>query len=205
MRVPTSCRSMTSTSSLAQHLRRRLARLAVERIDRHPPRDRRGRAPVSIMFSCTSERNPCWGPKIAQRRARGGPPGGRRCARARDRPTPGCRRRRRACRRARKRPAAARSRVERPCAIISCMGLRPGGSKPRKSFGRPGSLPRLGSPSPAGPCLYDRRLIDYAPLVASPACFARAESRSSLNPDSFSPPRLCRADEQPPSGTVDPE
>ena len=35
--------------------------------------------------------------------------------------------------------------------------------------------------------------IDYGGLVASPACFARAESRSSLNPDSFSPPRFCRA------------
>ena len=36
--------------------------------------------------------------------------------------------------------------------------------------------------------------IDYGGLVVSPACFARAESRSSLNPDSFSPPRFCRAD-----------
>jgi hypothetical protein len=28
--------------------------------------------------------------------------------------------------------------------------------------------------------------IDYGGLVVSPACFARAESRSSLNPDSLS-------------------
>jgi hypothetical protein len=28
--------------------------------------------------------------------------------------------------------------------------------------------------------------IDYGRLVVSPACFARAESRSSLNPDSLS-------------------
>ena len=35
MRVPTSCRSMTSSVDVAQHLRGRLARLAVERVDRH--------------------------------------------------------------------------------------------------------------------------------------------------------------------------
>jgi hypothetical protein len=35
------------------------------------------------------------------------------------------------------------------------------------------------------------RLIDYALLVVSPACFARAESRSSLISDSLSPPRDC--------------
>ena len=34
-------------------------------------------------------------------------------------------------------------------------------------------------------------VVDYAPLVASSACFARAESRSSLDSDSFSPPRFC--------------
>jgi len=39
--------------------------------------------------------------------------------------------------------------------------------------------------------------IHYARLVVSPACFARAESRSSLSFDSNPPPRLCRADEQP--------
>ena len=48
-----------------QHLRRRLARLAVERIDRHAPHARRARARVSIMLSCTSDRNPCCGPKMA--------------------------------------------------------------------------------------------------------------------------------------------
>jgi len=37
-------------------------------------------------------------------------------------------------------------------------------------------------------------LIDYAFLVVSPACFARAESRSSLSSDSLSPPRDCLAD-----------
>ena len=37
MRVPTSCRSMTSASRPGEHLRRRLARLAVERIDGHAP------------------------------------------------------------------------------------------------------------------------------------------------------------------------
>jgi len=42
-------------------------------------------------------------------------------------------------------------------------------------------------------------LIDYATLVVSPACFARAESRSSLNADSFPPPGDCLADVQPPS------
>jgi len=36
--------------------------------------------------------------------------------------------------------------------------------------------------------------IDYGGLVVSPACFARAETRSSLNPDSLTPPRFCLAD-----------
>lgn len=53
-------------------------------------------------------------------------------------------------------------------------------------------------------CLYRQRLIDYAPLVASRACFARAESRSSLKPDSF-PSTPLPSDEQPPSGAADPE
>src|SRR5665213_1727615 len=39
-------------------------------------------------------------------------------------------------------------------------------------------------------------LIDYAFLVVSPACFARAESRSSLSSDSLSPPRDCLAEVQ---------
>jgi len=40
------------------------------------------------------------------------------------------------------------------------------------------------------------RLYTTPVLVASPACFARAESRSSFHPDaSFSPARQCRADE----------
>ena len=42
-------------------------------------------------------------------------------------------------------------------------------------------------------CVRRSALVDYAPLVASPACFARAESRSSLYSDSFSPPRFCLA------------
>jgi len=45
-------------------------------------------------------------------------------------------------------------------------------------------LPRISpdSPWPAGrllTCLRSAPLIDYALLVVSPACFARAESRSS--------------------------
>jgi len=40
-------------------------------------------------------------------------------------------------------------------------------------------------------------VVYYAGLVASPACFARAESRSSFRSDaSFSPPRCRRADER---------
>ena len=47
-----------------EHLRRRLARLAVEREDRHlAPRS--SAWGVSIMLSWRSERKPCWGPKIA--------------------------------------------------------------------------------------------------------------------------------------------
>ena len=50
MRVPTSCRSMTSTSTSAQHLGRRLARLAVQRVDGHAAACRRSRAASRSCF-----------------------------------------------------------------------------------------------------------------------------------------------------------
>ena len=56
-----------------------------------------------------------------------------------------------------------------------------------------------------GPALASdqRALIDYPPLVVSPACFARAESRSSLKSDSLPPCDRCSraADVQQPPGS----
>ena len=40
-------------------------------------------------------------------------------------------------------------------------------------------------------CVWNAALVDYALLVASPACFARVKSRSSLRPDSLSRQRDC--------------
>ena len=102
-----------------QHLGRRLARLAVERVDRHARGPRRCPCGVSIMLSCTSDRKPCCGPKSAASRARGCRANGRRCGRARRRPTRDCRRCRRAARRARSTRAGARIRAVPACAIIS--------------------------------------------------------------------------------------
>jgi hypothetical protein len=42
-------------------------------------------------------------------------------------------------------------------------------------------------------CLRVQVGIGRLRAVGGPACFARAESRSSLNSDSFSPPRFCLA------------
>ena len=84
MRVPTSCRSMTSDVE-RRAASRRSARASRCRASRPARGGRSSRAwPVSIMLSCTSDRKPCCGPKMRrQRRARSGPRGDRRCAAAR--------------------------------------------------------------------------------------------------------------------------
>ena len=68
MRVPTSCRSITSASRPVEHRRRR-ARASRCRAST-PARGalRPARAAISIMFSCRSDRKPCCGPKIAPTR-----------------------------------------------------------------------------------------------------------------------------------------
>jgi len=53
----------------------------------------------------------------------------------------------------------------------------------------PRTLQRKSPLQPKGSVVY------YAGLVASPACFARAESRSSLRPDDSFSPHAVRADE----------
>ena len=98
----------------------------------------------------------------------GRPPGGRRRAAARGRPTRGCR------------PA-------RP--VGPPVGLR---SAVCPSRARPASAPNYSQQSAT--CLRSGELIGYAASGGSPACFARAESRSSLNPDSFPHLRESRAD-----------
>ena len=145
----------------AQHLGGRLARFAVERVDRHAAHVVARRARVSIMFSCTSDRKPCCGPKIAA------------SARAAGR-------------------AASRSAMWRRLAIDRRRVADDADALAVEAAGRE---------QPVGPettpALHDYRaprlasdpgaLIDYAPLVVSPACFARAESRSSLKSDSLPP------------------
>ena len=173
MRVPTSCRSMTSSVEAAQHVRGRLARLAVERVDRHAPPGVVAPCPVSIMFSCTSDRKPCCGPKMRRRaRARPDPP----------------RRRSATCRNSRSIEAGLQTMPTR--AAVE--------ARPRPAGGRIPSVTGIArdysAAGPAATCLpIGPALVDYPPLVVCPACFARAESRSSLKSDSL-PPSERRAD-----------
>ena len=65
MRAPTSCRSITSASRPREHLGGRLARLAVERVDRHAAARVLARAASRSCCPAGRTRKPCCGPKIA--------------------------------------------------------------------------------------------------------------------------------------------
>ena len=98
----------------AQHVRGRLARLAVERVA--PARGAPGRRGAASRSCCPARRS---GSRAAARRSRRAsrrrpPPADRRRARSRDRPTRDCRRCRRACPAGAATTAARRCRAGRP-------------------------------------------------------------------------------------------
>ena len=123
----------------AQHVRGRLARLAVERVDRHAPR--RGRRRAASRSCCPARRS---GSRAAGRRSRRASrrrprPGDRRCARSRGRPTRDCRRCPRALPRSRG-DASSRSVPSRTEAVITD-DMAPFYAPPARIAGVPASMP----------------------------------------------------------------
>jgi len=146
-----------------EHCRPRLARVAVERVHRHAPSlVARVRRFDHVLLEVPT------GSRAVDRRGReprGSRPGDRSRGRRRRRPS-----------------GVADDATRRPPGLPRPEALK------SKLYGHFSGLFHIKCRSLELSLHMSRAVIDYAPLVVSPACFARAESRSSLN--SFSPPRF---------------
>ena len=160
---------------VAQHLGRRLARLAVQRVDRHAADLVMGVPRLDhVVLHVGPE--PVLGPEDS----------GEPCARVRQQPVGDV-----------AQAGVHRGRVADdpdPAAVEAVRRQQTVASEQQRHF------TIIGGPALASD---QRALIDYPPLVVSPACFARAESRSSLKSDSLPPCDRCSraADVQQPPGS----
>ena len=184
MRVPTSWRSTTRTSR-SRSISAVGSRVSLYREYTGTRRMSSRPWPVSIMFSCTSDRNPCCGPKRAASRTRVS--AARRSATWRSSPSIEAGLQTMPTRRPARVPDS--SRRSDPSTTRMRVAVVVGSQSAVSSRAR-----RLCDCRLRLTCLPSGELIGYARLVVSPACFARAESRSSLNPDSFPHQRERRAD-----------